>query len=383
MSKKENKEIIVFSCGDSNDISTWSNVPYLFTKTLEEKGYKVDRVDISPNKILKRLFNTPSFFFFRKLLKSDACPEYQRTFLHRYITYQKIKRATKQYPDAMFNLFLSFAFYNKFSKKPNVLWCDWTDRVVIERYGRLPKFYERTSLHHEDKVMKKADKVYTMFPECKKHLEDLYGREILYLEQNVINTVFDGDFDIYESIKQRKDSHKILFIGNHRYLGAAQKLVTAYKELKTKNNLLELHLIGLTNDDIKCNDNGIFCYGYLRKDVKKERDIYYRLIQECKVFVNPAELWGGYSSCVEAMYYGAPVIVAPYKDFVTEFGESINFGQYIREKSIADTIKEILYATEEKYESLCLNAHNRVKDYTWSNYVDKFLESLNECGLLK
>lgn len=376
-------EILLFSCGNSNDISTWSNVPYLFAKTLEEKGYKINRVDISPNKTLNKLFNTPSFFFFRKILKLNACPEFHRTFLHRIITYRKIKKATKQYPNALFNLFLSYAFYNKFSQKPNVLWCDWTDRVVIERYGRLPKFYERASLHHEDNVMKKADKVYTMFPECKKHLEELYDREILYLEQNVINTVFDGDFHINENIRQRKNSYKILFIGNHRYLGAAQKLVSAYKELKKKNNLLELHLIGLTPDDIKCNDNGIFCYGYLRKDVKNERDIYYQLIQECKVFVNPAEKWGGYSSCVEAMFYGAPVIVAPYKDFVAEFGENINFGRYLREKSLADTIKDILYAPEDAYENMCLNAHNRVKNYTWGNYVDKFIESLKAFGLLK
>ena len=378
----KNKEIIVFSCGNSNDISTWSNVPYLFTKTLEEKGYKINRVDISPNKTLNRLFNTTSFYLFRKILKLNACPEFHRTFLHRIITYQKIKKATKQYPDALFNLFLSFAFYNKFSEKPSVLWCDWTDRVVIERLGREPKFYEKASLRHEDNVMKSADKVYTMFPDCKKHLEELYGREILYLNQNVINTVFDGEFNIEDNIKTRENSNKILFIGNHRYLGAAQKLVAAYKELKKENSTLELHLIGLTRNEIKCNDNGIFCYGYLRKNIESEKDTYYRLIQDCRVFVNPAEQWGGYSSSVEAMFYGSPIIVAPYKDFVTEFGEDIDFGYYTKGNDLTDNIRQCFQAPKDAYRNFCLNAHNHVKDYTWSNYVDKFLQSLKDENIL-
>ena len=31
------KNIIVFTYGDANNPSTWSNVPYLFTTTLEKK----------------------------------------------------------------------------------------------------------------------------------------------------------------------------------------------------------------------------------------------------------------------------------------------------------------------------------------------------------
>ena len=88
----KSKEIIVFSCGDSNDISTWSNVPFLFTTMLEKKGYVVHRVDTSPSKIVNRLFNTISFVLFRRIFKLKACPEFHRTFLHRLIVYRRIKR---------------------------------------------------------------------------------------------------------------------------------------------------------------------------------------------------------------------------------------------------------------------------------------------------
>ena len=47
---REIKEVIVYSNGDSNDLATWSNVPYFFCRELEKRGIKVDKVDIHVNK---------------------------------------------------------------------------------------------------------------------------------------------------------------------------------------------------------------------------------------------------------------------------------------------------------------------------------------------
>ncbi len=373
------KEITVYTGGDSNDISTWSNVPYLFTKTLEEKGYTINRVDISPNKIINRLFNTLSYKIFIGWFKRKACPIFQRTRLNLWITNSRIKKANKKYPHSAFNLILTYDFYNKYSDKPNILWSDWTDRIVIERLGRKPRFYERAYLRHEDNVMRKADKVYTMFPKCKEHMEELYGREIIYLNRNVVNTVYDGSFDINTNIETRYVSNKILFIGNIRYIGAAKQLVSAFNILKKNSNSLELHIIGMTKEQMNVDDKNIRCYGYLRKNIEEERNLYYSLLHNCKVFVNPAQQWGGYSSTIEAMFYGCPIVVAPYDDFVCEFGTDINFGRYTnKEEELYKTIDSIINANKDIYKAMCFNAYNRVYDYTWSNYVDNFLQSLQQ-----
>ncbi len=42
-----NKEYIIFTEGDSNSVDTWSNVPYFFTKSIENNGGIVHRIDIS------------------------------------------------------------------------------------------------------------------------------------------------------------------------------------------------------------------------------------------------------------------------------------------------------------------------------------------------
>ena len=376
-----NKEIIVFTCGDSTKLSTWSNVPFLFTTTLEKKGYIVRRVDVSPNRILNRLFNTISFLLFRRLLKLRACPEFHRTIFHRLIVYRRIRKATRRYKDSSLNLFLTYAFYNKYSDKPNVLWCDWSDRIVIERLNRETQWYEKKSLQHEDRVMKSTDLVFSLFPDAASQMSGYYNREILYLNRNVINNVYVGEFDIEKIIEHKKGSNKILFVGNHRYLGAAKELLQAYKELKEKNSNFELHIIGLTSKQLDYEGEGVFCYGYLHKDIDAESELYYSLMISAKIVVNPARVWGAYSSVIEAMYFGTPIVVAPYKAFTMEFGEDILFGSYLKEYfSLSKTISDVF--NSDRYEDMCRSAHNSVKDYTWDNYIDEFLTILKTRNIL-
>ena len=373
-------EITLYTCGDSRDISTWSNVPYLFALSLEKKGYVLHRIDISPSRTINHVFNSLCFLIFKRLLHRKACPEFHRTWLHRRIIYHRLKRASKVFPHSELNLFLSFAFTNIYSNKPSVLWCDWTDRIVIERLGRQPQWFEKRSLHHEDKVMKRADAVYTMFPQCQKQMEKLYGREITYLHRNVINTVYDGSFHIEETITKRQQSNKILFIGNIRYISGALLLIKTIQRLRKSKPDLELHIIGMTHSQIPAHEN-VYCHGYLHKDIEKERNEYYNLLLNCRCIVNPTKGWAGYSSCVEAMYYGCPVIVSPFDDFTEEFGTEIDFGYYCDENNLEQKIAMMLEAPN--YADMCRNAHERVKDYTWDKYIDAFILSLKEKGIIQ
>ena len=70
-----------------------------------------------------------------------------------------------------------------------------------------------------------------------------------------------------------------------------------------------------------------------------------------------------------------PVIVSPYKDFVQEFGEEIDFGLYNFINSpqyLADNITKIMNDTD--YKKKCLAARDKVENYTWDNYVDKITQ---------
>lgn len=382
---KHRKEITVYSCGDSRSLATWSNVPYLFCKTLEQAGYVLNRVNIEPNPILQKYFNKVSFALFCRLAGRQVCPIYSRTALHRYLTRRKLKKAIKDYPDSELNLFLSYAFINPYSSVPNVLWCDWTDRVVIERQGRMPAKYEQASLQSEDEALRAADALYTMFPKCKEHMENIYGLKFDYLDRNVINTVYEGDVDNDKVLKKRFESQRILFIGGMRYKYAAVELIEAYTRLKTVFPELRLDIIGMTTDQLGLNksvSSGIECYGYLNKDVLSQREKYYELLLQAKVLVNTAAQWGGYSSTTEAMYYACPVIVAPYEDFVENFGKDIQFGLYHKPGKLDHELIELLNLNQVQYRNMAMAARDKVKDYTWSNYIDVFLKDLQSKNLI-
>ena len=376
------KKIILYTCGDSTKLSTWSNVPYLFSGALERSGVDLVRVDISPSKVINRIFNTLSFYLFRKVCRFRACPEFHRTWLHRFIVYRRMKKVANLYPDAKLNLFLSYGFTNPYSSAPSVLWCDWTDEIVIQRLGRSIKWYEIGSIKHERCVMKQASAVYTMFPKCREQMEQMYGRAIVHLNRNVVNDASGKDVNIDELVRARAQSNMIIFIGNHRYRGAALQLIDAFKKLQKSNNQLELHIIGMNTQDLGCEGNkGIFCYGYLSKDDEKQRNIYYTLLHGARVFVNPAVLWGGYSSTIEAMYFACPIIVTPYADFIAEYGDDISFGRYLKpEDDLADSITSVM--NSERYTEMCYKAHEMVADYTWDNYMRDLLADLRSKGLL-
>lgn len=100
------REVIFFTYGDSSDVSTWSNVPYLFSKTLEEKGIIVHRIDINVyagwwmgqlwNRIIKPAIN---------LIWSDNMFGYQRSLFANIQVNKIIKKAVSKHSIAFLSAF--------------------------------------------------------------------------------------------------------------------------------------------------------------------------------------------------------------------------------------------------------------------------------------
>ena len=376
------KCINFYSCGDSNKLTTWSNVPYLFARELEKRGYKLNRINIEPCPILNRWYNRISYLVFQRILKKDACPVFARSWMHRAIIHSKLRKiARRTDSDSCLNLFLRYLSYNKYSSRPSVLWCDWSDAIVIQRLGRAVKKYEKRHLRHESAVIKAADAVFSMFPLCRSKMEAMYDREIIYLGRNVINTVYDGAVDLPHIMQERVHSDSVLFIGNHRYLSGLQKLIDAVSVIREKGLAYHVDVIGMERSIMPSAPEWVHFHGYLDKGITAGRQEYYRLLLTAKVLVNPTAGWAGYSSIVEAMFYATPVVLYPFDDFKEEFGDTIDFGAYCgAADNLPDVITHVISAAD--YAQLARNAHEAVKDYTWSQYVDAFLSKLRKLDLI-
>lgn len=125
-------------------------------------------------------------------------------------------------------------------------------------------------------------------------------------------------------------------------------------------------------DDGSSDNSGAICDKYATKEHR------FKVIHKKNGGVSSARQWGGYSSSIEALFYGCPIVVAPYNDFVEEFGKEICFGHYLDDNNLTNCIKKILDSSKDDYYNMCKCAYNSVANYTWDNYIDGFIESLKE-----
>lgn len=367
------KEITVFSIGDSNDLSTWSNVPYFFTKTLEQKGYKVNRVNIEEDKTRFKIYKY-SVFAGLKLFYRNSNHTYFRSQSNYKLTNRKIEQALQEHPNTDLAVFLTFSFSAPRSfKKKVVLFGDWTYLYYIQQFKkRGPYWFERAALQREKQHIEGANAVLGLFPLSSVFIKEKYEKANAHYLGNVINCNYKLTDDI---IKTKISSKKLLFIGNRKYLNGALELIEEFKKLKLKHNELELHLIGINKEDTNMEGSGIFYHGYLNKSVSSENEHYYNLLSEARVIINTTKDWGGFSALSEAMYFYTPVITRAYDEFTETFGKSVDFGFYVEDRvNLNAAIESVLSQNENEQLRYMNAAHEKVKGFTWENYIERLMK---------
>ncbi len=370
-------EITVFSIGDSNELKTWSNVPYFFTKSLEEKQIKVNRVDIEESAFLNILYKYSLFILF-KFIKKNSNHTYFRSRLNYYLTSRKIEAAIKQYHKADVLLFLSYSFSApKQNDKKIVLFSDWSYLYYINIFlKREPLWFEKKTLNNEKQHINDADIILSLFPKSLEFNLHHYNNKHQYYLGNVIN----GNYPLNKTIliDKKQKSNQLLFIGNKKYIQGAVDLIKAFKQLNTK---AELHIIGLNEGEVGMKANNIFYHGYLDKGITSENELYYKLLTEARAIVNTNPDWGAFSAMTEAMYYYTPIITSPYPEFIETYGTEINFGFYVNHNSTEELVSKletILNNSSDSQKKLMHNAHEQVKGFSWSVYTDKVLNLISE-----
>ena len=312
------KEILFFADYNPRDASTWSNVPCCFVNALEEKGYQVRTISTFPKKKWVLLYDKYirlilDFIIYPITRKRTVYFGYSR--LYQRIGERKIKKAVKKYPDANFCFFMNYLFYNKFNDIPSLLFGDWTVEMGLERKGIKPSFFHQRCIEKEREAIEKAEYTISIFPQCAEIMKKKYPKgNIHYLGGNFINDlsginiqskeegvrckdeqqnhIKDGFKAIYieDLIDKKAKSKKILFIGKpDRYKESAIKIIEAVKLLQKQKDFsdIELNVIGISKDQLPSVPDFVHCHGFLHKDNKQECSLYYKLLLESKVIVNP------------------------------------------------------------------------------------------------
>lgn len=371
-------EVTVYSIGDSSKISTWSNVPYFFTETLISKGIKVNRIDISPSRVLKKIYEL-SLWKVVKLIFPNSTYEYFRTFINHFHVRYRISKAEKKFGNSQLSIFLTFSFSSYgLTNKPIILFGDWTYAHYFNYFiNRPPDILEKSSIKRENKEIEKADLIIPLFPSVANEIKSKYKNGKIFYFGNVINSLIQADEDLI--IQRKMNSKRLLFIGSTKYLEGARCLIEAFVILKDKYPDLYLDIIGMLPGDFEYLPSDVKCYGFLDKGIDEHRQLYYSLLENSKMYINTTPKWAAFSASIEAMYFYNPVIITEYQEFVKTFGSEINFGIYCKENTVNTLCASIETILNHKlYTDLCLSAHSAVKDYTWSNYIDKILDMIKQ-----
>jgi len=372
------KEVNVFTDGDSSQISTWSNVPFFLTETLLAKGIKVNRIDISPSRKLSRIFYSTFYRVLTRINKKTSYT-YLRSLVHFLDTRNKIAAAIKKHPFADADIFITFSFSSTgLTNKPIIQFCDWTYSYDLAHFSNImaPDIFERQAVKREDSQIMGADLIFPLFPSITEYMKDRYSNKNIFYLGNVINSLYKVSPD---EINIKNNSNSLLFVGSKKYIAGAKALIEAFESLKHTYPKLALDIIGMQTSDFEILPVGVSCHGYLDKGNDTERELYYKIFRNARIFINTTPKWGAFSASIEAMYFYTPVIVMPYNEFLKTFGQNIDFGYYCEENNatlIKSKILDILQ--HESYQQLCINANNAVKDFTWDAYVDKMVEKIEE-----
>ena len=368
------RTVNVFTAGDSRDLSVWSNIPWLLCRTLEKRGCRVNRIAYPRDEGWLRGGLLAADWIWRRLRRDEKGRLYAK--LYYALVDRTVRRASMKYPADLD--ITPFNCGNAYSPQPTVLLGDWTQEYLYRtRLGRQPAGYQKYYAARQDEVIERSDCVVSLFARCAADMRGRYRNPHIYhLGRNVVNDVCDSALDLEEALRAKSESQRILFVGKRHYAAAARQLLRVVARLRKRRPALELDIVGLSSEELGISScEGVVFHGYLNKSIPSQRVTYYRLLKGAKAFVNTTPLWGGYSSTIEAMYYGCPVVIAPYADFTEEFGAEIPFGAYCADTD-DDRLCELLdglFDDAARYDRMCREAHRAVRDYTWDNYVDALL----------
>lgn len=376
------REVTVFCGGDINKINTWSGVPYFFCNALKEKGIKINYISIAIERKLEWIYNKITGPIIIKLLRNIRA-DYSTSLLRYLIIKKKIKNGVLRYPCSDCLLFFSFCYSGAgVTKIPSVMISDWTlDYFMKFNLKREPLLFERRALRRDDRQIEMTEAVFSLFPKISEYLRQKYINKNIYYLGNGVNSLVVPSIDNLEMISVKKKSCKLLFIGEKKYLKGLQTLISAFRILKSDFPKLSIHVIGMNEKDINSiNDDNIFFYGYLSKDIKAENEIYYNLLREATVYVNTTPLWSSFQAPIEVMYFYTPIIISPNIEFNKTFGDDIEkcctFCTENDPTLLSKHIKEIL--TSDKYANLSETSHSTVKNFTWDAVTDNFLNTISE-----
>ena len=373
---------ILASNGDSRDINTWSNIPFLLGAELERRGIQVIRVNLQAPWLFRRLWRY-SFGPRHKLHNWQTSFDFFRSRTnHWYMTFclnQAVRRHGS--PDTLL-INCSTSAAPTLNDIPVVLLSDWSyHHYITERLGRQPDRSEQSTIERETAAMALASLVVLLFPESAARLQRQIPSGRFRFLGHVINDHPLAPLPIAQPPAAAVHRPwRLLFVGRPRYQQGVELLLQALALLPADLSV-HLDVIGIESQNLPSaltRRISVRLHGYLSKAEPEQRQQYYDLLNEADLLINASSLWAGFSATVEAMFRRTAVLTPPYAEFQALFGGTLSFGAYLHAltpESLAAAIANQLHDPVRLAQQQAA-ASKVVESFTWKSFVDRLLQEL-------
>ena len=383
-------QINLFTYGNAYDINTWSNVPYFFHRALLARDLIVNPIDITPSDSFGfRLFCR--WLDARSRLASplglNTCSDVFRTRVNYALANSRARAASQLHADAHLNVFLTFSFSShRYSGTPVVLYCDRTYEHYLNDCARTPTARDRAFIAMERENLERADLVLAMSELCRDFIKTRYEtRQLAYLRAGI--NVESSDIDTRALIARKERHHEILFIGRGAHKRGVDILIKAFTIFNERQGgRFVLRVVGIGPDELapelQVARGDIHFYGYLDRNVPRERDLYNALIQSARLFVFPTRPGPVAGVLSEAKLNCTPVVISRVPgaaERVTHDHDGIVVDTFEPEDFARQM--EMLVTDVPRWRRLACNAHASIENLTWSNTARDFLAIVERHGL--
>lgn len=379
-------EVNLFTIGDASSISTWSNLPYFFSKSLSNNGVKVNKINLIPSEY----FSYKLYVFLlgkvnrmkNVLLNKEDKYTFTRDKLTCYFVNKKLKKELSKYSQSSFNIFLTYSFSSfRHCPIPVIHYCDDTYEHFLETRGKKPSEKDAYFIETEKENLQNSYFIFNTDKECSDFLRDRYKLDRVSQLRGGLNLEPQKIHKEVEFLRTKSKAKNILFIGSNAYWRGVDIAIKAFKVFNRKHfNSFKLYIVGISRDQLDDLDENVHCYKYLNKQDRREADIYFNLLRSAKMIIAPMRSGPFPAAVVEAAHMYTPAVIRqmPGDDFVVDGYNGILLDELNPEEWARKM--ENLVQNEHLWGRLARNAHQASNKYSWDKTVNKLIDQLGFCA---
>lgn len=356
--------------GDANSTKPWSGVPNRLLKEMMALGHEVVNFDLSEVWYVKWpriLFNR----VIRYIVRPWVNIPYETTALCIKTVNFCLRHNVPKDVDVV--LATSFCIDCTGLGKRCILFHDWTVGYARCRlHGHPLSRAEEKAECNQIRALATADKVVTLYPQVLAYLKDSRGLKNAQYICNPINVV--GSLDREERKVQSKTSRHFLTIGGNFYRDNIEYVIQAADALEDTS--VEVDVIGRTSAETQPKYCKVNFWGFLDRANPEQCRKYYEITAQARALVNIKKGWGGASTISESMYWGIPVVIAPYPEIQAMYGDVARYGFACEAGNVSKLtvrMREMLDMDAPRYEALCADAYGIVKNDTYDQFMKRLL----------